>query len=93
MCQSGATCLSVDCSFSNKKKNPTKHVGLVQSGSHRVKARLYLIDFKFPTKHAGCHFSLISDIAPSIPIYLFQRRRFFKISQSETRIVCGGHVC
>ena len=23
-----------------------------------VKARLYLIDFKFPAKHAGCHFSL-----------------------------------
>ena len=27
-----------------------------------VKARLYLIDFKFPAKHAGCHFSLISDV-------------------------------
>jgi hypothetical protein len=25
-----------------------------------VKARLYLIDFKFTAKHAGCHFSLIS---------------------------------
>ena len=36
-----------------------------------VKARLYLIDFKFPAKHAGCHFSLISDVTPSIPIYLF----------------------
>jgi hypothetical protein len=23
----------------------------------------------------------------------FQRRRFKKIGQSETRIVCGGHVC
>ena len=23
----------------------------------------------------------------------FQRRRFFLICQSETRIVCGGHVC
>jgi hypothetical protein len=23
----------------------------------------------------------------------FQRRRILKISQSETRIVCGGHVC
>ena len=23
----------------------------------------------------------------------FQRRRIFKISQSETRIACGGHVC
>jgi hypothetical protein len=23
----------------------------------------------------------------------FQRRRFLKIDQSETRIVCGGHVC
>jgi hypothetical protein len=22
----------------------------------------------------------------------FQRRRFLKISQSETRIACGGHV-
>ena len=23
----------------------------------------------------------------------FQRRRFLEINQSETRIVCGGHVC
>jgi thymidylate synthase ThyX len=23
----------------------------------------------------------------------FERRRFLKISQSETRIACGGHVC
>jgi hypothetical protein len=23
----------------------------------------------------------------------FQRRRFFKIGQSETKIACGGHVC
>jgi hypothetical protein len=23
----------------------------------------------------------------------FQRRRFLKISQSETSIACGGHVC
>jgi hypothetical protein len=23
----------------------------------------------------------------------FQRRRFLKICQSETRIACGGHVC
>jgi hypothetical protein len=22
-----------------------------------------------------------------------QRRRFYKIGQSETRIACGGHVC
>jgi hypothetical protein len=36
-----------------------------------VEARLYLIYFKFPAKHAGCHFSLISDVTPSIPIYLF----------------------
>jgi hypothetical protein len=36
-----------------------------------VKARLYFIDFKFPAKHAGCHFSLISDVTPSILIYLF----------------------
>ena len=26
-----------------------------------IKVRLYLIDFKFPAKHTGCHFSLISD--------------------------------
>jgi hypothetical protein len=24
---------------------------------------------------------------------MFQRRIFFKISQSETGIACGGHVC
>jgi hypothetical protein len=23
----------------------------------------------------------------------FQRRRILKISQSETRVACGGHVC
>jgi hypothetical protein len=26
-------------------------------------------------------------------VELFQRRRIFKISQSETRVTCGGHVC
>jgi hypothetical protein len=31
-----------------------------------VKARLYLIDFKFLAKHAGCHFTLISDVTPSV---------------------------
>jgi len=35
-----------------------------------VKARLHLINFKFSAKHGGCHFSLISDVTPSIPIYL-----------------------
>jgi hypothetical protein len=29
------------------------------------------IDFKYPAKHAGSHFSLISEVTPSIPIYLF----------------------
>ena len=24
---------------------------------------------------------------------LFQSRRFLEIDQSETRIVCGGHIC
>jgi hypothetical protein len=31
-----------------------------------------------------------------VSVYLaqwFQRRRFLKIGQSETRIACGGHVC
>jgi hypothetical protein len=23
----------------------------------------------------------------------FQRRRIFKVSQSETRIACGSHIC
>jgi hypothetical protein len=36
-----------------------------------VKACLYLIDFKFPAKLSDCHLSLISDVTPSIPIYLF----------------------
>jgi hypothetical protein len=36
-----------------------------------LKARLYLIDFKFPAKHAGCHLSFISGVTPTIPIYLF----------------------
>ena len=35
MCRSGATCLFVDCCFSELHyKNPTKCVGLVQSGHH-----------------------------------------------------------
>ena len=35
MCLSGATCLSTECYFSELAlKNPTKHVGLVQSGPH-----------------------------------------------------------
>jgi hypothetical protein len=36
------------------------------------------------------------DASYQVTIHLakrFQRRRIIKISQSETRIVCGGHVC
>jgi hypothetical protein len=36
------------------------------------------------------------DASYQVSIHLakqFQRRRFLKISQSETRIACGGHVC
>jgi hypothetical protein len=36
------------------------------------------------------------DASYQVSIHLaewFQRRRFLEIDQSETRIVCGGHVC
>jgi hypothetical protein len=36
------------------------------------------------------------DASYKVSIHLakqFQRRRFLKIGQSETRIACGGHVC
>ena len=36
------------------------------------------------------------DASYQVPVHLakrFQRRRFLKIGQSETRIACGGHVC
>ena len=37
-----------------------------------------------------------TDASYQVSVHLaerFQRRRFFKIGQSETRIACGGHVC
>jgi hypothetical protein len=36
------------------------------------------------------------DVSYQVSVQLakrFQRRRFLKIDQSETRIACGGHVC
>jgi hypothetical protein len=38
MCPSGTTCLPADCCFSELalSKDPTKHVGLVQSGHHHL---------------------------------------------------------
>jgi tRNA(Met) C34 N-acetyltransferase TmcA len=36
------------------------------------------------------------DASHQVSVHLakrFQRRRILKISQSETRIACGGHVC
>jgi hypothetical protein len=36
------------------------------------------------------------DASNQVSVHLakqFQRRRFSNIGQSETRIVCGGHVC
>jgi hypothetical protein len=36
------------------------------------------------------------DASYQVSIHLaqrFQKRRMFKISQSETRIACGSHVC
>ena len=51
----------------NKKwKYDFFNVNFTSSG---VKACLYLIDFKFPAKQGGCHFSLISDVNPYMPIY------------------------
>jgi hypothetical protein len=40
--------------------------------------------------------SLEIDASYQVSVHLakqFQRRRILKISQSETRIACGGHVC
>jgi hypothetical protein len=40
--------------------------------------------------------SLSIDTSYQVSVHLakqFQRRRISKISQSETRISCGGHVC
>jgi hypothetical protein len=36
------------------------------------------------------------DVSYQVSVHLakrFQRRRILKISQSETRVACGGHVC
>jgi hypothetical protein len=36
------------------------------------------------------------DASSQVSVHLakrFQRRRILKISQSETRVACGGHVC
>jgi hypothetical protein len=38
----------------------------------------------------------IIDASYQVSVHLakqFQKRRFLKIGQSETRIACGGHVC
>ena len=40
--------------------------------------------------------SLEIDASYQVSVHLakqFQRRRILKISQSETRVACGGHVC
>jgi hypothetical protein len=37
-----------------------------------------------------------TDASHQVSVHLakqFQRKRILKISQSETRIACGGHVC
>ena len=62
------------CGFTESRANKKKlKYDVVYENFTRadVKARVYLIDFKFPAKHAVCHFPLISDVTPSIPIYLF----------------------
>ena len=45
---------------------------------------------------SNCNRELSIDDSYQVSVHLaerFQRRRNFKISQSETRIACGGHVC
>jgi hypothetical protein len=40
--------------------------------------------------------TLIIDAFYQVSVHLalrFQRRRFLKLGQSESRIACGGHVC
>ena len=59
------------CDFTEFRTNTNKRTYDFLMKIVGVKARLYLIGFKFPAKHAGCHFTLISDVTPSTPIYLF----------------------
>jgi hypothetical protein len=42
--------------------------------------------YREPSIDASCQISVHLDKR-------FQRRRFLKIDQSQTRIACGGHVC
>ena len=42
------------------------------------------------------HHNMSLNVLYQVSVHLakrFQRRRFKKIGQSETRIACGGHVC
>jgi hypothetical protein len=46
--------------------------------------------------HFGKHFQKSTNQKQEVSVHLdmrFQRGRFKKIGQSETRIACGGHVC
>jgi hypothetical protein len=45
---------------------------------------------------SNCYRGPPIDASYKVSVHLakqFQRRRFLKIGQSETRIACGGHVC
>jgi hypothetical protein len=48
-------------------------------------------------KMSNLYRELSMDASYQVSVHLakqFQRKRFFlEINQSETRIVCGGHVC
>ena len=49
-----------------------------------------------PDKMSNLYRGPSIDASYQVSVHLakrFQRRRFFKIGQSETRIACGGHVC
>ena len=45
---------------------------------------------------SNCYRGPPMDASYQVSVHLakwFQRRRFLKVGQSETRIACGGHVC
>jgi hypothetical protein len=61
-----------------------KHKMCLSAG---VKARLYLIDFKLPAKHGGCHFSLVSDVNPAMPIYNMTSLKIPKGNQNPKELI------
>jgi hypothetical protein len=93
-----ASC-AIDCGYELRSCQTKEYKnGICCFSAKNAALRRKNIDWLARNQNNESEWSDISTIVASYQVSVhfakqFERRRFYKISQSETRIACGDHVC